>query len=92
MPSFVIDRRTLVAGVSTAITPPRDAGKVKIGNATADDLQVYTIPNDSTAMSIVPAGFQDEINLGELGKRFAKVDIAFWLIAVQSGDVVLKWL
>lgn len=91
MPNFAIDRRALVAGVSTAITPPRDATKVKIGNASPDDLQVYTIQNDSTAMSIVPAGFQDEIALAE-GKRFAKVDIAFWLIAVQSGDVVLKWL
>ncbi len=93
MPSvsgFAITRTTLVAGTTTEIRAARDCQRVSIGNATPDDLKVYTIKDDETAQMKITAGYWEDFELQRTS--FLKEQIAFWVNAVVGGDVVVKWL
>ena len=84
-------RVTLVANVALAITPPSSSSGVKIGNGTADDLRVYSDPNDDLTYFVIAAGFEKEMGDTNTYFRFDPYKIAFHLKALASGTAVLIW-
>lgn len=93
MPAFTLQRRTLIAGAVTPITPPYPCSLVKIGNATADDLRVLSQGVDVAQYSVIAAGFEETFD-GSGRALFSggpQGFVAFYLISVAGGAVILKW-
>lgn len=88
--TFTTRRQAVTAGTSTPIVPPVAARIVKIGNASPDDLKVYSTSADETTYFIVSAGYEKEIDLKQY--RFDTNGVAFYLKAVQDGTAVLIWI
>jgi hypothetical protein len=89
-PAIAVRRVALVAGVTTVVYPPRECNDVTIGNATGNDITIYSTPDDATRGLIVADGFERQITVR--GHHFRSTQPAFWLKAVASGDVVLTWV
>lgn len=94
MPAFVIQRRTLTAGAETEVKPPRACQTVTIGNASADDVKVYTAAgDDANNYAIVGAGYEKQYPpLPGAGCQFDPYQVAFYLKSAVGGSVVLTWL
>lgn len=88
---FQIDRQTLTAAVLTPITPPMTCQSVTIRNETGDDIQVAS--DDAGLQYVTIAdGLERVIWLPTPSSGlFRKDQIAFWITAAASGDVVLMW-
>lgn len=87
--TFRTQRVTLAAGVSTPVIPPVAARTVEIGNASPDDLKVYSASGDEGTFFVITAGYAKGIDLNQF--RFDPNLVAFHLKAVQDGVAVLVW-
>lgn len=87
--AFRIPRLTLVAGVLTAVCPPKESIAVSVGNATSGDLYLYTTSDESEYL-IVAAGYERPITLAT--HLFRPGCTAFWLKSAGGGTVVILWL
>lgn len=94
MAAFTIQRKTLNAGAVTPITPPYPCALVKIGNATADDVHVLSQSLDTSQYSVIAAGFEETFDgtARSLYRGGPGGEVAFYLLSIAGGPVVLKWL
>lgn len=94
--AFTIKRMPLAAGVDTAIFPPYPCSAVTVGNATPDDLRVYTTLGDDTTYLGIASGYPYTFTLTLFKNQlYGPGDYsspAFWLRALQAGTIVLTWL
>lgn len=88
--SWKTQRVSLTAGSSRAVYPPCSARAVRIGNAGADDLKVYSTDADEATYFIVAAGYEKEVDLKQY--RFDPFTIAFYLKEAVDATAVLIWI
>lgn len=90
---FRIERKTLIAGEMTAITPPITCSSVTISNRTDDDLEVHS-DNSGTHYGIITTCFEERIDLSQSGSAtslFHDSSEVFYLKSAAGGLVVLTW-
>lgn len=87
--TFSTQRVSLLAGVSTPVKPPISARAVEIGNASGDDLKVYSALGDESSFFVVSAGYAKHVDLFQ--HRFDSYQVAFYLKGAVDGTAVLVW-
>lgn len=91
--AFWIDRITLAAGVKTPVYAPRISQACNVGNATADDVKVYSHhgeTDDSSHYLVIATTFERQLSAGK--NVYRRDEPAFWLESTPGGLVILIWL
>lgn len=88
--TFKTQRVSLLAGVSTPVRPPISARQVEIGNASGDDVKVYSENGDEATYFVVSAGYAKQVDLFQ--HRYDSYQVAFYLKSAIDGVVVLVWV
>lgn len=84
--AVVIQRVTLLAGISTPIMP-QFGTRVRIRNGCATDLLVYSTDGDDTTYAAISAGYDDRFD----GSSWLFGEVVFWLKCSLGGSVTLIW-
>lgn len=85
-----IERLTLVVGAVTSVYSPYPCYRLRIGNATLDDLKVLSQSADTGQYSVIASGFEDTFE--NTGHYLFEKGIVCYLLSAVGGDVVLKWI
>lgn len=83
----------MTAGIEREIVVPasierNDVARLSVGNATADDVKLYSRRGDDTAYLVIVSGYERTLSLARPSKPG---EVICWLKPVVDGEVVLLW-
>lgn len=90
-PPITIQAKVLAAGVITALIPPYRCARLQIGNATPDDLRVYSQLADNTQYEVVVAGTWSNPYHCDGENQFSPSQFLY-ANAIAGGTVRLRWM
>lgn len=90
-PPITIQAKVLAAGVVTPLVPPYRCARLQIGNATPDDLRIYSQNLDLAQYEIVIAGTWSNPFQVDGDNQFSPSQVLY-ANAIAGGTVRLRWM